>query len=459
MAFRILQQDIAGKSFGDLSGSSKLRPLKIGIWLYLILLIFEGGLRRWVLPGFSDPLLVIRDPVAIWLIYKAWKYNLLNRNYFIIATVAFTILGMITALLVGHGNLWVTLFGARIMLIHFPLIFIMGKILDKNDINKFGKFMLWLSIPMVVLIAAQFYSPQSAWVNLGLGGSEEGAGFRGALGYFRPPATFSFQFGTTLFFSLVAIFVIYFWTSKVKLNKIVLVLATIALLASIPLSISRTLFFSVCLTVFFYFCSLVFNPKRFFSFFIIAIGIIIVLTILIQFEFFQVATEVFTARLKSASKTEGGVSNSLFGRIFGYMFRAYTSSNEIPFWGYGMGLGTNVGSKLISGERSFLLAEFEWNRIVAEMGLFLGTAVILIRVVLAGKLFLGSLANIRKGELLAWLLLSVGLINLIQAQWWQPTILGFGIFINGLAYAAIQSSRRNVPAKLGFKDNEIQITK
>jgi len=44
------------------------------------------------------------------------------------------------------------------------------------------------------------------------------------------------------------------------------------------------------------------------------------------------------------------------------------------------------------------------------------------------------------------LLLSVGLINLIQSQWWQPTILGFGIFINGLAYAVIQNSRRTKAA-------------
>ncbi len=429
--------DVGSFALGE---SSKLKPLKYGIWLYFILLVFEGALRRWVLPGLSDPLLVVRDPVAIYLVYQAWRYNLLNKNYFIIAMTGFTLLGMITALLVGHGNLWVALFGARIMLIHFPVIFVMGKVLNKNDIIKFGKFILWLSIPMVILIAAQFFSPQSAWVNLGIGG-EESEGFQGALGFFRPPGTFSFQVGNTLFFSLVAIFVVYFWTSKINFNKMLLVLATVALFASIPLSISRTLFYSVGLTIVFYFCSLFLNPKQLFSFFLIILGIIFAFVILIQFEFFQVAIEVFATRLTSASETEGGVTNSLYDRIFGYMFRAYANSNEIPFWGYGMGLGTNVGSKLISGERSFLLAEFEWNRIVAEMGVFLGTAVILVRVVLAGKLVMNSLAIIRKGELLAWLLLSVGLINLIQSQWWQPTILGFGIFINGLAYAVIQNSR------------------
>ncbi|HEA23215.1 MAG TPA: hypothetical protein ENH87_20205, partial [Pricia antarctica] len=230
-------------SIGDREGS-KLKPLKYAIWLYFILLIFEGALRKWVLPGLSDALLIVRDPVAIYIIYRAWYYNLINRNSFIVAMTALTIMGLITALLFGHGNLFVALFGARVTLIHFPIIFIMGKVLDKNDILQFGKFVLWLSIPMVVLIAAQFYSPQSAWVNLGIGGGET-EGFQGALGYYRPPGTFSFQVGNTLFFSLAAVFIVYFWTNNIKFNRIVLLLATLALLAAIPLSISRTLFYSV----------------------------------------------------------------------------------------------------------------------------------------------------------------------------------------------------------------------
>lgn len=438
--FKAQLQNTADVRIHNFSEDSRILFLKKAIWLYFILLIFEGALRKWVLPGFSDPLLIIRDPVAIWVLYKAWSYQLIGKNYFIISMFACTVLGIITALLFGHNNLWVALFGARITLIHFPLIIVMGKILNKEDIIKFGKFVLWLSIPMVFLIAAQFYSPQSAWVNQGLGGDSGGAGFQGALGYFRPPGTFSFQVGNTLFYSLAGVFVVYFWTSKVKMNRFVLVLATIALLASIPLSISRTLFYSICLTIVFYFLSLVFNPKRFLSFFLIAFGVVMVFLVLSQFEFFQIATKVFSTRLETASDIEGGVANSLFDRIFGYMFRAYTSSNEIPFWGYGMGMGTNVGSQLLSGKRQFLIAEFEWNRIVAELGLFLGTAMILVRVCLGSRLVIDSIAFLKKGELLSWLLLSVGLVNLIQSQWAQPTILGFGIIINGLAYAAIQNS-------------------
>ena len=36
-----------------------LRRVTYALYIYFFLLIFEGALRRWVLPGFSAPLLVV----------------------------------------------------------------------------------------------------------------------------------------------------------------------------------------------------------------------------------------------------------------------------------------------------------------------------------------------------------------------------------------------------------------
>ncbi len=35
-----------------------LRAVRISIWIYVILLVIEGALRKWALPSLSDPLLV-----------------------------------------------------------------------------------------------------------------------------------------------------------------------------------------------------------------------------------------------------------------------------------------------------------------------------------------------------------------------------------------------------------------
>jgi hypothetical protein len=147
-----------------------LKMLKKGIWLYFLLLIFEGALRKWFLPFLAAPLLVVRDPVAIWLIYMAWRHNVVKANMYVLLMTFFTIIAICTALIFGHGSMVVALYGARITLIHFPVIFIIGKVFNQEDVIKMGRVLLIIAIPMTVLIALQFYSPQSAWVNRGVGG-------------------------------------------------------------------------------------------------------------------------------------------------------------------------------------------------------------------------------------------------------------------------------------------------
>ena len=187
------------------------KQLKWGIWAYFFLLIFEGALRKWIFPGLSAPLLIVRDPLAIWLIYLAWSKHIFPINNYVTGMSAITIFAVGTTLIFGHGNIPVVLYGARILLVHFPFMFVIGHVFTKKDVLKLGKIVLALSLPMTILIILPFFSPQTAWVNRGVGGDLEGAGFSGALGYFRPSGTFSFTTGSTQFFALLACFIIYFW--------------------------------------------------------------------------------------------------------------------------------------------------------------------------------------------------------------------------------------------------------
>ena len=157
-----------------------LYRLKLGIWLYFFLLIFEGALRKWILPGLAEPLLIIRDPFAAWLIFYSFKTGFWKPNGFVLIIVAATILAFVLALFVGHGDLVIALYGFRTNAIHFPLIFIIGSVFNQDDVLRLGKAVLWVSIGMTFLVAIQFYSPQTAWVNRGLGGDLEGSGFQGA---------------------------------------------------------------------------------------------------------------------------------------------------------------------------------------------------------------------------------------------------------------------------------------
>jgi hypothetical protein len=46
------------------------------IWAYFLLLLFEGALRKWFLPGLSQGLLIIRDPIVIWIYYLCYAQGL-----------------------------------------------------------------------------------------------------------------------------------------------------------------------------------------------------------------------------------------------------------------------------------------------------------------------------------------------------------------------------------------------
>ncbi|MDT0675839.1 hypothetical protein [Autumnicola musiva] len=421
--------------------------LKIGIWCYFLLLIFEGALRKWGIPALSAPLLVVRDPVAIWLIYSAWKKDLFPFTFYPAAMIVLGITGMCATLVVGHGNLAVALFGARILLLHFPLMFVIGNVFNREDVIKLGKAILGLSIPLVVLTAMQFYSPQSAFVNMGVGGDAEGSGFSGAMGFFRPSGTFSFTTGNSMFFSLVACFVLFFWVSKVRINRILLAAATLAVLASIPLSISRSLFFSIAVAIIFTGLAISRNPQYLSRMLMAAVCMVLLLTVLSQTSFFQTATAAFVARFESASSIEGGVASSLIERYFGSMITAISGNNGLPFFGYGLGLGTNAGSAMLTGERSFLIAEGEWARLIGEMGFVIGMLVILLRLVFCLDISIKSYKSLQYENLLPWILLSFALITIPQGQWAQPTALGFSTLIGGLVLGALKVPEKEQKSK------------
>jgi hypothetical protein len=421
-----------------LDGKS-LRQLKNCVWAYFLLLIFEGALRKWILPGLATPLLVIRDPLAVWILFKVWEGGLLPKSVYLNSMFILGFLGMITAVLFGHGNLAVAIYGARMLMVNFPLMFAIGKILDRNDVLKIGRVLLIIAIPMAMLITAQFYSPQSAWVNKGVGGDSEGAGFSGALGFFRPPGTFSFTSGNSLFFSFTGAFVVYFWLNP-SINKIILILSSAAVIVAIPLSISRSLFFSVGISVAFAFIATLLNGKNAGK--IIGAGFVIIigLMLLSQISFFQTATEAFTSRFTSANETEGGLKGTIGDRYFGGMIAAVSNSLSLPFFGYGIGMGTNVGSMLLTGGAKFLISEEEWGRIIGEMGALMGVCVIFVRIGLSLKLLFNAFKKMMGGDLLPWMLLSFGLLVLPQGQWAQPTSLGFTTVIGGLIIATMTST-------------------
>ena len=113
---------------------AEYRLCNIAIWIFFFLLIFEGAFRKWILPSLSDVFLIIRDPLAIFVVFMACKHCGLARNKFVITAWAIALITTITALLFGHQNLFIALYGARIWVYYIPLIFAIPHFLLAKDV-------------------------------------------------------------------------------------------------------------------------------------------------------------------------------------------------------------------------------------------------------------------------------------------------------------------------------------
>ena len=419
---------------------------KKGIWLYIILLIFEGALRKWILPSLATPLLLVRDPIVIWLVIEGWKKGWINVFY-AKAMMAVATLSFIITLLFGHQNILVALYGWRIYFFHFPMIFIIGKILTRDDILRICRFFLYISIPMTVLVVIQFYSPPTAWVNIGVGG-EGTAGF-GAVGNFmRPPGVFSFTAGYVAFQGIVGCILLYYLImnnslyQKYQIQPWLIATASICYLVALPTSISRTNFFQTLVFLSFAVLAAVvmknLRPKVI-TLLCIGAGIMILLTVS---GIIATNIEIFMTRFEEANEVEGGIEGVVGNRYIGGFLRALTRI-DVPVSGYGIGLGTNAGASLMGGDMySFgFNGEVEWERIIGECGFFLGISIIAIRLALSIAMLLKSFKRLTENlDLLPWMLCAGMILYLPQAQWGSITSLGFTVLFGGLTLAAIRTS-------------------
>jgi hypothetical protein len=405
------------------------------IWLYLILWLIEGGLRRWVLPGLASPLLLVRDPVVIAIYCLAVSNNLFPTNGLIIWGALLATLSFVNAMVLGHGNLFVALYGVRCDFLHVPLIFIMGKVLRHKDLIALAKVAVWVAVPYTALLVAQFYQPQDAWVNRGVGGDMEGAGFAGALDRFRPPGTFSFITGPSQLYPLFTAC----WFALLLTRKLpvwTMIASAAAILVTIPISISRTLFLSVAIVaitgVGAMFVGGRFSIKLVIQFFLAAA---ILYMLAGHSLIFQDGMEAFNTRWEDATDDQGGFQETIVDRTLNDLFGAF---DGIKGYGAGTGFSTNVGQQLATQQTGFGGSEGEWGRLLYDNGFVLGSLLIGYRVALAGSIVFASYRAWRRGSSLSLLFAAACFLIVLNGQWGQTTTLGSAIIGGGLALAAAQ---------------------
>ena len=208
------------------------------IWVYFFLLIFEGVLRKWLLPGLSDPLLLVREPFLVLIYLMALGRGAFPLNGYVAVLAVIGIISAVAGITVGSQDPLVTAYGFDSMFFHLPLIFVIPKVMTRDDVVKIGRWMLLLTLPMAVLMVIQFRSPPDALINCGAAGGI-GSQMRGALGKIRPPGFFTFITGASQFLALATAFLILGLWKKGIYSRLLIIGTGIAIAIAAVVSTSR----------------------------------------------------------------------------------------------------------------------------------------------------------------------------------------------------------------------------
>jgi hypothetical protein len=427
--------EVEWTAVADVQAERGARTVRRLIWLYVILWLIEGGLRRWFLPGLATPLLLVRDPLVILIYYLAAKHKLFPFNGFVSWGLFLAGITVLNALILGHGNLFVAIYGARCDFLHVPLIFIMGKVLRRQDLLNLSKMALIIAVPFTVLLVAQFYKPQDAWVNRGVGGNMEGAGFDGALDRYRPPGTFSFITGPSLLYPMLTAC----WFALLLTRKLpmwLMIAAGGAILVAIPISISRTLALNVILVAGVGVAALIVGGR--FSVKLAAqVGVAgaVLYFLAGHSHVFKDGMEAFGARWEMATTNSGGFKSAIIDRMLEDLVG---SLGSIRPYGAGTGFSTNVGQKSLTAEVGFGGSEGEWGRLIFDDGYTLGGLLIFYRVCLALAVAAASVRAWRQGSTVSLVFAATCFQMLVHGHWGQTTTLGATVIAAGLTLAAAE---------------------
>lgn len=408
-------------------------PTKAAIGLYFWLLLFEGALRKWLFPQWSDVLFVIRDPVVIAIYLFALRARLFPGRPAVMVLWVLATFSLAFAL-TGDSPFMVTLFGLRTNYLHLPLVFVMAQALDRRDVIHYGRWFILFSVPMLVLMMVQFNSEPDAWVNVGVGGTELGQ-LRGAMGRIRPPGTFSFISGVVSYFAFMMSFVIYGWVQRGTYSVPMKLIGSVMVLAALPVSISRSLALALLIVALFGAVVVARDVRRIPSY----LGPAAAFAALALLAADTIYVEAFLTRWDEAvTAGGGGFYENVVSRIIDQFTQPFELAAGAPIFGHGIGLGTVAGARLSTGKYTFLLSESELARIVLELGPMLGFAFIGWRVWLAALLVVKSWGTfLKEGDSLAWLLAGATFLSVLIGQWGPATSLGFAVFGAGLTLAAL----------------------
>lgn len=444
-------------------GPAVLRSLRGLVWLYFALLLTEGILRKWILPELSWPLYLVRDPVVVAIYVLALRARIFPDTALVraIAGLAalFGVAGLFAAIRgpvegLPQNQFIVIAYGLRANFLHLPLIFVLPRILRSEDVIRIGRVTLLAAVPLAVLMVLQFQSPMVHWLNYGAGGTT--GQMTAAMGHVRPSGFFAFNTELRQFLPIVFAFFLYGVLRRGSYSFPLTLVAGVALSMAIAVSGNRGVIGGVLVVMTTLILALILRVNLVSRLPRLAVIAVILGVGLTAFTFATEGLETLESRIESGGVRSTTVRMEMGGeptlaehfesgvvvRFFNWFTQPVeiVSEENVPLLGYGLGMGSPAGAKLLGYPGEQLLAEDEWARIVMESGPLLGFLFILLRCAIAVYIGLRAVRACMRGEPLALLLMGAIGVWLLVGLLDRAPNAGLIVWGAGLALAAADMS-------------------
>ena len=399
----------------SISGAERLTRAGRLFVTVMLIVIFEGAIRKWLSSATTLPLVLSRDILALYAIYYAFSRGHFHRHkgmsLALLAWSCCVVMWGMLQLILGESNPKVFVIGLRFWLLYIWFACAVTASMTEYDFRVATKVVLWTLLLMGPLVAVQHLSPPGAFINTEVD-SEGGDVFEVAAGVVRTTGTFSFTVGYTTFVALCAPLVLLMLESRkrTKGQRLFALAVLGAFVAGSIVSGSRsTVLFSGGMLALYLIGSVFLAPGRRKGIALLAI-VFIVLVLGLFLYIFQGAVEATQSRFQAASQAEDFV-----GRIATIFIGEPAVYQRFVWTGAGVGLGSNLANYVQSGDTSFFaLAETETGRTLLEGGL-LGYAFAalkaLIAIVAIAKSSLQAMRTRTMFPVLVWITISFAMFS------------------------------------------------
>lgn len=414
--------------------SQQLRATRRLIWLYCILWLTEGLLRKWVVPQLSSALLLVRDPLVVLIYLQAMRARIFPSNLWMISFwVISAILGFQSLIHLYQAQVPAAaiVFGFRTFVLHIPLIWVVAAAFGRREIELMGKWVLYLAPILAFVMVVQFQVGPDHWLNAATlkGGSQIGSG----MGKIRPASIFSFITGPIHFFTLATVFVLVGTLKKGVFPRWLLITGVASILVGASVSGSRGFFINCVVVTVFGAVAASRSAKNLGAIIGILVAAAVVFVYLGRFEVFQTGQAIFADRWTSEDEFGGSGGKSMFERYLNSFRVASLWAGRVPALGLGIGATSNLAVD-ITGQEA--LVEGEWERVIYEVGPIIAFLYLAFRAAVSIALLKSGFWTFRKGSPVCLLLASACFLDILNGNVRQVTTCGYISVICGLCFAA-----------------------